>query len=632
MNELANLVVADSAQQSCKKGWSSFKNNRFDEAETFFRESLSIERNADAYYGLAIVLNVKGDFSAAIDNLLHTIELNPSFGMAYGVLGDIYAVQGERLAAIENYARAIASDSLSNEYEYECKQRLVQIVRTLTFRKINDNLKAVLLECMDTPGIDLDDMGLSWLSIIEWDEDFSRVYRLSRHKEYHSFKVVFDSFPDYNAFLDPFFLTGLGRFIVPNANFERWATYLRRALLECISGEKNPFDEGAYEYLACALSRYCFLNNYIFGETKEEKKRITALKRKIGKQSEDEIKLSELAILGCYLPLYKLRKARKIASSLQGGAHVSQIPKFQIESHFERQKIKRKIQELTPIKNDISCLVRDQYEEYTAPIWETLLKNDIDPLLDEFLSGRQAKILVAGCSTGREALELGFCFPHAQILAIDLSRTSLAYAVQSAQDLDITNVTFKTADILELEDIDDNFDYIDSSRTLNHVSDCEQAANILQSLLKPCGLMKFSLYSRTSRKSIFEIREKIKEISIGSSAKEIRAFRSDAKKYLKYSTLKQLESHKDYYTMAGCRALLFPEYERSFDLIEVNNILDDLGLEFLQFSLPQDVIAEYVSNYPDDVRATNLQSWAKWEIRKPDAFAGMYRFFCRKNP
>ena len=42
------------------------------------------------------------------------------------------------------------------------------------------------------------------------------------------------------------------------------------------------------------------------------------------------------------------------------------------------------------------------------------------------------------------------------------------------------------------------------------------------------------------------------------------------------------------------------------------------------------VIDNYVKAFPDDPQAVNLKNWAKWEVRKPDTFVGMYRFWCRK--
>lgn len=211
------------------------------------------------------------------------------------------------MQAIEQFAQGVAADPSSDVY----KHRLIQIMRTLTFKKINENLKGVLLACLETPGLDLVDMGRCWLSIIESDENFSTAYKLSRHKDYAAFRAAFDRMGSTEVFQDAFFLTGLGLFIVPDAGFERWAMHLRRVLLESVTG-RNPFDEQTREFLACALSRYCFLTDYIFEETEEEQTLVAALKKTIEKQAAEEIELVELAILGCYVPLYHLKRPGRL--------------------------------------------------------------------------------------------------------------------------------------------------------------------------------------------------------------------------------------------------------------------------------------------------------------------------------
>ncbi|MCB9977031.1 MAG: methyltransferase domain-containing protein [Rhodospirillales bacterium] len=625
MREMGTLVTAGSAQQACTKGWDSYKNGRYDEAEGYFRKSISLSENPEAYYGLGVLYKLKGMTGDAIACLNKSISLNPYFSLSYGVLGDIYLGLGSGLQAIEQFAQGIAADPASDDY----KHRLIQIMRSLTFKKINENLKGVLLLCMETPGIDLVDMGRCWLSIIESDEEFSEVYKLSRHKDYHSFRAVFDRMASYEAFLDPFFLTGLGQFIVADMGFERWATHLRRMLLETL-GANNPLGDEAREYLACALSRYCFLSDYIFVESPEEQKQVSDLKKKLEKQSPEDMVLAELAILGCYMPLCRLKKARKIAEVLPGGDHVSQIPKGQIEDYFEMEKIRKKIPELTPIENETSQAVQVQYEEFPYPRWTALFKDIRDEGVEGGLTGTQAKILVAGCGTGREALELACVFPDADVLAVDLSKSSLSYGIMKAEQFGITNVTFKHGDILELGVLEDRFDYIASSGVLHHLKEPMAGWRVLTGLLKPEGLMRIALYSCLARKSINEARQQIAEKGIGNDAVSIREFRRDARKHLKFSSLKTLEEIPDYYSMPECRDLLFHVQEHQFDLEQLEACLHELGLEFLKFYIQQSILDKYVKSFPDDPKAVNLENWAKLEIRKPEIFIGMYRFWCRK--
>lgn len=626
MREMGSSLNSGSAQQACTKGWDCYRNGRLAEAEAFFRKSIALRENPEAYYGLGVVLNMQDFSNEAIASLKKAIAVNPYFAPAYGVLGDIYLGLGHGMQAIEQFAQGVAADPASDDY----KQRLIQIMRTLTFKKINENLKGVLLACLETPGLDLVDMGRCWLSIIESDDFFGEAYKLSRHKDYPAFRAAFDRMKSPAVFEDAFFLTGLGLFVVPDLGFERWATHLRRMLLDSVEGS-NPLSVQGREFLACALNRYCFATDYIFEETAEERQQVAALKKKIEKLAAEDVELADLAILGCYLPLYHLKKARKIAEILPGGDHVSQIPKGQIEDFLKMEKIHKDIAELTLIENDTSLAVQVQYEEFPYPRWTDLFKQMRDESVEGVLSGRQAKILVAGCGTGREALELACVFPDAEVLAVDLSKASLSYGIMKAEAFGITNVTFKHGDILELGKLEERFDYIASSGVLHHLNEPLTGWRVLTGLLKPGGLMRIALYSRLARKAVNEARDQIAQRGIGNDAVSIREFRRDAKKHLKFSTLKVLERIPDYYTMPECRDLLFHVQEHQFDLDQVHECLESLGLEFIKFYIQQDVLDKYSRAFPDDPKAVNLENWAKWEVRKPDTFAGMYRFWCRKS-
>lgn len=623
---MGNLISGNSAQQLCKKGWDCFKSNKFNEAENYFRQSLLVTDSADAYYGLGVLMNMLGNTDQAIAYLKKSVAINPYLGIAYGVLGDIFVAQDQGVLAIENYAQAVAADPAVDQY----KHKLIQIVRTLSFKKINDNLKGVLLECLESTEVDVADLGRTWLSVLESDDVFSSVYKLARHKEYESFRAVFDRLPSYEALRDPFFLTGLGNFTVPDLSFERWLMHIRRVLLDSVT-EENLLDLELREFLACAVCRYCFFTDYIFEESDAEQSQIKALHKKIDKLKENQIDLAELAILGSYLPLYRLKKARKIASLLPGGNHVSQIIKSQIENYYEQEKIKKKIFSLTPIQDSVSMAVQVQYEEFPYPRWKALYRDIRDENVEGFLRGAEADILVAGCGTGREALELAVVFPDAHILAVDLSKSSLSYAIRKATEFGIENVSFQHADIMELCTLEHRFDYIASSGVLHHLNDPVEGWRILTQLLKPKGLMRIALYSRQARAAVNEARHKIFEKGIGSDADSIRKFRRDAKQLLKFGTLKTLENFLDYYTIPECRDLLFHVQEHQFDLYQVEGILKELDLEFLKFYLPQDVLDKYLKRYSNDPHGINLQQWADWESRKQDTFAGMYRFWCRKN-
>src|SRR5262249_54225824 len=151
----------------------------------------------------------------------------------------------------------------------------------------------------------------------------------------------------------------------------------------------------------------------------------------------------------------------------------------------------------------LSTAMRAQYEAYPYPRWrqleppaprslrrlltEAVPSERFDPALE-----RDVDVLVAGCGTGRPALTFALGLAGARILAIDLSRVSLAYAAQQAEDLGIANITFAVADILNLGRIDQRFDFIDCSGVLHHMTNPAAGLAVLRGLLRPHGVMKIA--------------------------------------------------------------------------------------------------------------------------------------------
>jgi 2-polyprenyl-3-methyl-5-hydroxy-6-metoxy-1,4-benzoquinol methylase len=69
------------------------------------------------------------------------------------------------------------------------------------------------------------------------------------------------------------------------------------------------------------------------------------------------------------------------------------------------------------------------------------------------------------------------------------------------------------------------FDLIESVGVLHHLENPFEGLKVLQSLLKPHGLMKLGFYSEIARKGIVKVRDMIAKEGVGSSAQEIRSYR-----------------------------------------------------------------------------------------------------------
>lgn len=626
VNKMRDLDIPQSgSSELSKKASALYDRGAYDEAILLFQEELKKNPTQQAYYNLGRAFVAQGNGLEAIKALTESIRIDKTDHESFALMGDCYLSLGRGIAALESYAQAVAYKPDNQEY----KQKLIRVATLFKFKKTNPNLKGVLIECLESNDLDLNNYGRSWISIVSRDASVGPFYKLSKFQKYSAFKKEIEKFPNCDGLIEPFFLIGFGKFIVNNFVFETWCKHLRRYMLDVITEGKNIFsDPEDIDLITCALSRYCFFTDYIMGVTEEEKTLLESLKKKV--LATDSPNLSELACLGCYEHIYFLDNANEIAKNLKGGDHVSQIPKAQIEDYLEQQVIKQSIPTFTKIENEVSSAVREQYEAFPYPRWHVAAKDLYTPEIEGHLKDKKAKILVAGSGTGKEAIQVAYTFPDAQITAVDLSQSSLAYAIFKARELGIKNINFGQGDIMELSSLEDKFDYITSSGVLHHMKDPKAGWQVLYDLLKPKGLMRIALYSRQARWGINDARNVIKEKNIGSDSQSIKDFRANLQEHIKYKSIKNLEMFFDFFNLPECRDLLFHVQEHQYDLIEIKGILDDLGLEFLRFYLPEKSISKYKKHHKNDEDISDLEAWAKWEEKNPDLFASMYTFWCRK--
>jgi ubiquinone/menaquinone biosynthesis C-methylase UbiE len=296
---------------------------------------------------------------------------------------------------------------------------------------------------------------------------------------------------------------------------------------------------------------------------------------------------------------------------------------------------------LQEISNKVSSKVRKQYEENPYPRWvNTQLSLNPTPLskvikklnlklFDKTINSIETpNILIAGCGTGQHSIGTATRFKNAKVIAIDLSISSLAYAKRKTEELDLQNIDYLQADILDLGKLDKKFDIIESAGVLHHLDEPIAGWKILTDCLKLGGLMKIGLYSELARQHIVRIREEINQLSIESSDNAMRSFRSDVINSSEEHH-KRVRSTSDFYSLSELRDLLFHVQEHRFTIPQVKDCLLELDLKFCGFE--EDVIVQdfkLMNTGADD--PYNLDKWHSYEEANPHSFFGMYQFWCQK--
>lgn len=513
-------------------------------------------------------------------------------------------VQGNLPAALENMGRALALAPHVDAYW----SRFAEVVRFFRFRHPTDDwLYRLLTSALEHPAVDPGELVLPVSSLA-----------LSR--------------PD-GPLAEPL-LVGLMRdAVLRDPELERAIVTARRAH---ILGEADlPLDA------AVAIAHQCFNSEYVYEETDEETRALQAMHPKTPR---------EITAYAAYRSLATLPEAERLAREAQESSALASLVRRQIVEPMAERSLRETIPALAVPSGTVSRAVQAQYEENPYPRWlrtqtryeaaplATIVR-ELFPWADYGDAGRPSRILVAGCGTGQNAIATAQRFAPCDVLAIDLSLASLAYAKRKTQELGIANIEYRQTDLLDLNslppDVDTRpgFDLVEASGVLHHLESPLAGWRVLAGLVLPGGLMRIGLYSRQGRRHVARARQLIAERSLPPTLAGIRAFRravldlaaSDA-------LLAKLLRSEDFYSASGCRDLLFHVQEHDFALPEIATMLDELQLEFLGFEFPDagGTAARYRARFPHDPRLTDLASWARYEEENPDAFARMYQFWVRK--
>ena len=303
----------------------------------------------------------------------------------------------------------------------------------------------------------------------------------------------------------------------------------------------------------------------------------------------------------------------------------------------KKKKISYSIKSLARISNDISDRVQKQYEENPYPRWRYINKRNfmhsVDVINNQIRPNRikfddklnRPNILIAGCGTGKHIF-LSANYADSNILAIDISKSSIAYAKRKANELGASNLKFLHSDILDLKKLNKKFDIIECVGVIHHMKNPLDGLDVLYNLLEPHGYLKLGLYSDLARQDVIKIKEIVKKNKIKITKDAIKNFR----KVILNKKDEKLLNWGDFYSMSSLRDLIFHVQEHRYNITQISKILSKYNLEFLGFN-DLDIKIRYSKIYKEDKKNTNLNNWNDFEMNNKDSFRGMYNFWVKKK-
>jgi hypothetical protein len=147
------------------------------------------------------------------------------------------------------------------------------------------------------------------------------------------------------------------------------------------------------------------------------------------------------------------------------------------------------------------------------------------------------------------------------------------------------------------------------------------AWRLLLSLLRPNGLMLIGLYSEHARRGFTATRNALAERGFGPTPAGIRAGRQDL------ISRNQAPESADFYSMSGCRDLLFHFVEHRHTIPQIKAFLAQNRLNFLGFGLNSEILRQFQLRYGDPAACTDLDRWHEFELSHPRTFIAMYHLW-----
>ncbi len=590
--------------------------------------------NAELHYNLACVLSARRRDDEAARHYRKALELRPDYTEARTNLGALLLLQGRPAEAL-----AVAMPGLRDATDESLTSTFVMALRSLdpAVLPVEPMLVRCLVRALTEPWCRPRDLSYVAGAILLRDPAMARSVAQAARGAPCRLGDLFSA-DDLAALARGGLLPALlGAAPVTTVALEDVLTLARRALLD--EPDAAVPDEDRL-MLASAIARQCFLNEYVFAVSDGEEAGVARLGAAIAEAIAQDRPIDplRLAVFAAYRPLHGLAGAGCLASRVWPEPARALI-RQQIAEREAEQAIRPQIERLTPVTDGVSQQVQAQYEENPYPRWSKVVADDRALPVDHYmrmrfpgapyrpLGDRAPEILVAGCGTGMHAILRAQQFRGAHVTAIDLSLSSLSYAIRKTREIGLANIRYAQADILALGG-DRTFDIIDSTGVLHHLGDPLAGWRRLTGLLRPGGLMHIGLYSRIARRDINAVRERLAREGRSFSPAAVRRLRAEACAAAADDTLHGILSFSDFFSMSECRDLLFHVQEHQFTIPEIAAFLAEAGLVFVGFeTLERNA---YLRRFPADAAATDLANWTVFESENPSAFAQMYQFWVQK--
>lgn len=518
---------------------------------------------------------------------------------------------GDHIAAF----RTMSKLTTIKPHDFQIKKDMAKILKPLQFSTFAENTKNLVTDYLKTDGLDHSQLNNTWISLYTTNPAFSNIR--------NNPSSINDILPALN---DDFLLQGLRRLSLPNIEFEKQITHIRKLILQEWHATQKLSDS-TIPFLA-SLAIQAWYNEHSFLIEPEEKTWLELLLSKIKQHGH----LHELLLYACYESIGDIEDINTQAlSNRKNNAFIKEFYQLEYIDRQTEQDLISTLPDFAAITNETSIKVRTQYENRPYPRWREF---DVEiNKSSNFDFTKDIKVLNAGCGTGSEALKSRVLFPQAKVTAIDLSKSSLAYAKRiTTQILGSPCIEFIHGDLLNLSMLNEKYDVIFSSGVLHHMQDPEEGLKSLLSVLSTNGRMNLAFYARHARNYLLEEAwQYVQKNSLTQSKDDVRKFRAAVINAPNDNPMQRIKTLRDFFKTSECVDLAFHVQETSYTLPELQSMLAHNKLEIMKMAIPSAMKLAYRKQHPEDIHFMDLDKIYSFEQKNPLIFTGMYRFWVKRT-
>ncbi len=613
------------------------KHGRLEESAAALERGLAAEPQDLARQSLlGQIYGQLGDRDKARRRFEQALALFPEDAELHARLGALLATGGDPKAALPHLARGLSHMAQSRHY----KALFLEALGAIEIESYDPALEAALLACLEDPKIEAQRLSAALGSTL-WLK-YVRGASLQDGSTGKGPTLQMDG-----VLIDAGLLRLLQDLVNVNLGLEVLLVPLRRLLLFKMREKAAQIPE--IRRFVAAFAMQCHANSYIFQTSEPELAEVDRLQAGLEARLAAPVVIdpafeTEIALFALYRPIHRLDGFACLCAlpATAWSEPMQPLIRRALTEPTEEQRLKTAIPRFGAIENEVSRAVRAQYEDNPYPRWVSLPQTESGPLQALVRAGgvdfsvpdgidESLKCLIAGCGTGRHPISVALVLRHAEVTAVDLSLSSLAYAKRMAARYDLDRIRFLQGDLLDVGALGQAFGLIESMGVLHHMAEPERGLEALLGVLKPDGLLHLGLYSATARQAVQRARERIEELGLDSSPEAIRDFRRRTI-VGQEPDIRDLAGMADFFDLDSFRDLVFHVQEHQFTIPELDALLSRQGLTFLGFSgLRRPIQQAFAERFPQDGAQRDLEAWHGFEADNPATFRGMYKFWCRRK-